>query len=111
MGWFKRLFGSKQEDSETALSNRSESDATNSASSEWEPIPAYIDADPADYELVSVIATAIAAGDQPDSEFVVKNIYQRTPEAKTVSLIAASLAAGAHEDSQFVVKSISKKRK
>lgn len=105
MGWFKSLFRKKQETPEPRGTVSSKS------SDEWEDVPAYIDADPADYELVSVIATAIAAGDQPDSQFVVKKIYQRNPEAKEVSLIAASLAAGALTDSQFVVRRIRKRRK
>lgn len=113
MGWFKNLFNKKQETLETKTAHLSESDSASSQADtildEWKPVPAYIEADPADYELVSVIATAIAAGDRPDSQFVVKTIYQRNPEAKTVSLIAASLAAGALEDSRFVVKRIHQK--
>ncbi|MDH6364677.1 hypothetical protein M2139_001747, partial [Enterococcus sp. PF1-24] len=38
---------------------------------EWQELPAFIETDPAEYELVSVLATAIAAGDHPESEFVV----------------------------------------
>lgn len=113
MGWFKNLFNKKQETPETKTAHPTSDSVKSQADElkdEWEPVPAYIDAKPADYELVSVIATAIAAGNRPDSQFVVKNIYQRNPEAKDVSLIAASLAAGALEDSQFVVRSIHKKR-
>lgn len=112
MGWFRNLFNNKQ----TAMDNVSEKSHQideqpnqQKETSGWEAVPAYIEADPADYSLVSLIATAIAAGDQPDSEFVVKKIYQRNPEAKLVSLVAASLAAGALNESQLVVKSISKK--
>ena len=32
---------------------------------------------PEDYDLVSVIATAIAAGDRPDSQFIIKSIKQK----------------------------------
>lgn len=112
MAWFKNLFNKKQDALETNTPDRADSTASQADQflDEWEAIPAYIAADPADYQLVSVIATAIAAGDRPDSQFVVKNIYQANPEAKEVSLIAASLAAGALEDSQFVVKRIHKKR-
>lgn len=70
-------------------------------------IPAFIPTDPNEYELVSVIATAIAAGDHPKSQFVVKNIMKRNPEAHLVSLISASLAAGTMPESKFVVKKIS----
>ncbi|MDH6365846.1 hypothetical protein M2139_002869, partial [Enterococcus sp. PF1-24] len=70
----------------------------------------FIETDPAEYELVSVLATAIAAGDHPESEFVVKKIQQRNPEVRLVSIIAASLAAELSEDSQFVVKKIYQKK-
>ena len=70
-------------------------------------IPAFIPTDPNEYELVSVIATAIAAGDHPKSQFVVKNIMKRNPEAHLVSLISASLAAGTMPESKFVVRKIS----
>lgn len=118
MGWFKSLFSKKQvveKNSNPHHSDLSRRDLTKGHAdeflNEWEPVPAYIEAEPTDYELVSIIATAIAAGDRPDSQFVVKKIYQRNPEARLVSVIAASLVAGALDDSQFVVKSIQQKRK
>ena len=70
-------------------------------------IPAFIPTDPKEYELVSVIATAIAAGDYPKTKFVVTNIMKRNPEAHLVSLICASVAAGTMPESKFVVKRIS----
>ncbi|MGM0213683.1 hypothetical protein [Enterococcus sp. AZ109] len=76
----------------------------------WEELPAHVEADAKDYELVSVIATAIATGDQPESQFVVKKIMKRNPEAQLVSVIAASLAAGSSEDSQLSIRKISKRQ-
>lgn len=76
---------------------------------EWQPVLGYQPANLEEYAHVSLIATAIASGDNPDSQFVVKKILKRNPEAKLVSLVAASLAAGVHENSQFRVRAISKK--
>ncbi|OJG15888.1 hypothetical protein RU96_GL001865 [Enterococcus canintestini] len=72
-------------------------------------VPAYIETDAKNYELVSVIAAAIMAGEQTDSQFVVKKILERNPEAQLVSVIAASIAAGEQADSQMIVKKIIKK--
>lgn len=69
-------------------------------------VPAFLPADPEEYQLVSLIATAIAAGDQPTTKFVVKNIQKRNPEAKKVALIATSLAAFDRPEKRYQVKSI-----
>ncbi|MGT2924164.1 hypothetical protein ACVR0O_03060 [Streptococcus caviae] len=109
MGLFTRLFNKSQEPVEKVNDNNFENNL-NSFQAEWEPIPAFIPADKSDYQLVSVIATAIAAGDYPDSQFVVKKILQRNPEALKVSVIAASIAAGESSDSQLAVKNIYQKK-
>lgn len=74
----------------------------------WEPLPAYLPVDPREYEHVCVIASAIAAGDHPSSEFRVKRVLVANPEYRTVSVIATALAAGALEKSSFTVKNIYK---
>lgn len=79
------------------------------AESKWQEVAAFEAADTDDYELVSILATAIAAGEHPDSRFVVKRILKRNPEVSLVVLIAASIAAGNGLDSRFSVKKISKK--
>ncbi|MGO0289916.1 hypothetical protein ACTMDJ_14520, partial [Enterococcus faecalis] len=56
----------------------------------------------------AIVATAIAAGEFPESRFVIKKIAKRNPEAKEVAIIAASIAAELSEESQLVVKRISK---
>lgn len=76
---------------------------------EWQEVAAFEVADKDDYELVSILATAIAAGEHPDSRFIVKRILKRNPEASLVALIAASIAAGNELDSRFSIKRISKK--
>lgn len=76
----------------------------------WEKIPYYIDVNGTDKELVSVIAASIAAGDAPESEFRVKSVQQRNPEAVEIALIASSIAAREYEDSHWVVHNIYKKK-
>lgn len=80
------------------------------AQEDWEELPAFIETDPADYQLVSLIATAIATGDQPTSQFVVKRILKRNPEVRQVSLIAASIAAGDNPETQQRIRKISKRK-
>ncbi|MTD41981.1 hypothetical protein GIX45_25835 [Erwinia sp. CPCC 100877] len=79
------------------------------AEGKWQEVPAYIETTSDNYQLVSVIATAIAAGDRPESQFVVKRILERNPEAKLVSLISASTAAIDYQKSRLVVKKMQKK--
>lgn len=109
MGFFDRLF--KRTQITAAQSKKSMGETKKEAPEEiWSDLPFYIPAAAEDYSLVSVIATAIAAGDSPESEFVIKSIQQRNPEVKQVSLIAASIAAQEAENSSFVVKRIAKKK-
>lgn len=74
----------------------------------WEPLPTFLPVDPREHEHVCVIASAIAAGDHPSSEFRVKRVLVANPEYRTVSVIATALAAGALEKSSFTVKNIYK---
>ncbi len=74
----------------------------------WEPLPAYLPVDAREHAHACVIASAIAAGDHPASEFRVKRVLVANPEHRTVSIIATALAAGALEKSSFTVKNIYK---
>lgn len=77
----------------------------------WEPLPAYLPVDPREHAHVCAIASAIAAGDHPTSEFRVKRVLIANPEYRTVSVIATAIAAGALEQSSFTVKNIYKMKK
>lgn len=105
MSLFKRLFGKKQEESQTIVTNEKQKDEL----SVWRELPGYLPVDKDEYELVSVIATAIAAGDQPDSQFIVKRIVKRNPEVQIVSAIATAIAAGDQPNSHYRVTSIKEK--
>ena len=108
MGIFKRLFSKSKE--ATDRPKIEERNRSQTIDEEWEEVSAYIPATSEDFQLISVIASSIAAGDHPDSQFKVKRILKRNPESLTVSLIASSIAAGDYPDSQFVVKSIKRKK-
>ncbi|MEW6855720.1 hypothetical protein ABG809_00295 [Streptococcus iniae] len=60
--------------------------------------------------MVSLIATAIASGDKPDSQFTITNIWQRNPEVIDLSLITASLAAETLSDGHYTIKTIYRKK-
>lgn len=107
MGLFQRLFG-KSEEKEIPI-NTVDKGETEQIEKEWEKLPAFILVNEEDYSLVSLIATAIAAGDRPESKFVVKKIMQRNPEVLHVSLIASSLAAADVIDSKFKIKTVYRK--
>lgn len=105
MGFFQRLFNRSQ-----PVVEEKQADKNDVSLEDWEPVPGYIPADASDAKHVSLIATAIASGDRPESEFVVKRIWQRNPEAVLVTLIASSIASGDGPDSQLTVKNIYRKK-
>lgn len=78
--------------------------------SEWEELPAYIPVDPKEHRIACVIASAIAAGDRPESEMVVRRVSIANPEHRRVACIATALGAGALETSSFTVKRIYKQK-
>ena len=108
MELFKRLFGGK-------VRKRVEEEARLEAErlafeAEWEPLEAFEAASKSETEIVSVIASAIAARDYPESEFKVKRVLSRTQTSKDIAVIAAAIAAGESTESQLVVKHIYQKR-
>lgn len=106
MGIFQRLLAKKEEKKPTAA----RPEKAENVLDEWEALPEFIPADETDYLSVSLIATAIAAGDRSDSQFKVRKIMQRNPEALRVSIIASALAAEHYPDSRMVVRSIYTKK-
>lgn len=107
MGIFQRLFGKTNDKTDEEIPK---STFENRENSDWELLPGYVLADPNDVTLVSLIASSIASGDKPDSEFNIKKIWQRNPEVVMVSLIATSIASIERPNSQLVVKSIYRKK-
>ena len=77
-------------------------------SSEWAPLPAHLPVQPEEHTAVCVIASAIAAGDRPTSEFKIRRVSMANPEYRRVAVIATALAAGALPESSFTIKSIYK---
>ncbi|MGX7263959.1 hypothetical protein [Enterococcus crotali] len=107
MGLFERLFNKEKAEMKTEEQLLF---STIEEKEEWQEIAGYIPVDSTEYQFVSLIATAIAAGNQPESEFVIKRISKRNPEAQLVSVIATSIASADHTKSQFVIQSIKEKR-
>lgn len=107
MGLFERLFNKEKTEIKTDMELLS---STIEEKEEWQEIAGYIPVESEEHQFVSLIATAIAAGDQPESEFVIKRISKRNPEAQLISVIATSIASADHTESQFVVRSIKEKR-
>lgn len=77
---------------------------------DWEEVPAYLPVDPAEHRIACVIASAIAAGDHPESKMAVRSLSIANPEHRRVAAIAAALGAGALEQSSFTVKKIYRKK-
>lgn len=104
MGWWQRLFN-KTHEAPTKINKESVHET------EWQAVSGYVSADSATYQLLSVLATAIAAEDKPHSQFVVKRVWQRNPEAQRIAVIAAALAAQEAPDSHWRIRGIYQKNK
>lgn len=73
MGLFKSLFKKEQHTQDTEINESVIQREADNLEKRWIDIPAYIPAEPKEYQLVSIVATAIAAGEFPESRFVIKN--------------------------------------
>lgn len=74
--------------------------------SDWVEVPAYLPVDPSEHRVACIIASAIAAGDHPESSLTVKRVLLANPEHQCVSAIATAIGAGDREESSFVVRRI-----
>lgn len=110
MNFFDWLFRRKRQDDQEKVPLKEKQVTTGVRETDWEELPAYIDVDEEERELVSVIASSIAAGDNPESQFVIKKIQKISPEARKVSIIATALAAGNDSKSEFVIKKIKQRK-
>lgn len=107
MRFFSRWFQKKAKN-KTSI-NHSSIDSVNLLS-KYQKVPPYVlVTDEEEKRRVALIASAIAAGNYPDSQFVVKHIYQVNPKIKTISVIAASLAAEKYPTSKWCIKAIYQK--
>ncbi|MGM0217862.1 hypothetical protein [Enterococcus sp. AZ126] len=106
MGLFERLFS--KEKIEVKMDKPKCSPAT--GEHEWQEMVGYVPAEKSEYQTISLIATAIAAGDQPESKFVVRRISKRNPEVQLISVITTSIASANRPESQFVIQSIKEKK-
>ncbi len=74
---------------------------------EWVDVPPFLDLEPGEERtLVTVIASAIAAGDNPTTDVEIRRVARENPEYRRVSLIAAAIAAGDRPDASFTCVSV-----
>ena len=57
-------------------------------------------------ELVSIITSAIMAGDNPDTHFKIKNVYAIDENKEVAAVVAAAVAAGDKPNSHIRLKSV-----
>lgn len=106
MSLLERLFNKEKKQ---LIPEKSVAAKTEKKVDEWQEIAGYIPVEDNDYQLVSVIGAAIAAGDQLESRFSIKRILKRNPEAQLVSVIAASIASADQPKKQIEIRSIKEK--
>ena len=87
MGLFKSLFKKEQHTQDTEINESVIQREADNLEKRWIDIPAYIPAEPKEYQLVSIVATAIAAGEFPESRFVIKKSQNKIQKQKKLPLL------------------------
>lgn len=108
MGLFQWLF-KKTEDSKKSVEKSADNVLSTTNEDKWQTLPGYVPAEKNESQLVSLIASAIAAGENPKSQFIVKKVLKRNPEVLQVSLIASSMIQTTDQNAQLIIKKISRK--
>lgn len=111
--WLGRLFGrGDAEECAPASGQAAESLSRTSPAPEpessWEELEAYVPVDPDEHRAAVVIASAIAAGANPETSLEVRSVKIANPEYQRVACIASAIAAGALESSSFKITRICK---
>jgi hypothetical protein len=105
-GWFQKKENRQQTTNPVEAAYEQKNDPDRSEISEANRLVFLVPVSEEEKELVSVIASAIAAGDHPDSKIRVKNVMAVDAEKEIVAVIAAALAAEDYPNSHFHLKSI-----
>ena len=108
--WLRRRQGASEPEGGGAAAVAPEPKQASSEADEWELVEAYVPVEASERTIPSVIATAIAAGDRPESEFVVRSVEKPNPEARRVAVIATAIAAGDRPESEFVVRRVYRRK-
>lgn len=77
---------------------------------DWEKVALFRPVAKADEIIPALVATSIASGDRPESQFEIVSIKEVDPDVKVVGLIASAIAAFDAPESHFVVKNIYRKK-
>ena len=104
--WFRKKEKGQQTTEPVEATYEQKNDSDRSMISEAKGLAFFVPVSEEEKELVSVIASAIAAGDHPDSKISVKNVMAVDTEKEIVAVIAAALAAEDYPNSHFHLKSI-----
>lgn len=114
LSWLRRLCGGFTDDAAPSAASHPGADepagASPASDEEWEVVPAFVPASPEDRAIPSVVALAVAAGDQPSSEFSVRSVEVANEEARVVGAIALAVAAGDAPTSEFVIRRVLRKK-
>lgn len=78
-------------------------------SSPYIELPEYVEYEGEQLLLLSIVASAIAAGDHSNCRLRIKKVWRKNPEVQRVSVITTAIAAQDTQHSNFVVKKIAKK--
>ena len=84
---FKSLFKKEQHTQDTEINESVIQREADNLEKRWIDIPAYIPAEPKEYQLVSIVRTAIAAGEFPESRFVIKKSQNEIQKQKKLPLL------------------------
>lgn len=77
----------------------------------WVDVPPFVDMEQGEERtLVSVLASAIAAGDRPQSSFEILRVGRENPEYRRVAVISAAIAAADRPSSSFRCVRIRRRR-
>lgn len=122
LDWIRSLVGSRAESEDSggaaetcAAVPPTSSDASrgeaSSLDASWVDVPPFVDVeDVRERTLVSVIASAVAAGERQDSKLVVRRVGRENPEYRRVAVISAAIAAADRPDSSFRCVRIRRRR-
>lgn len=105
MGFFD-IFRKKAEPKVQEAENKSLNINTNSVPKHNLDVDMTLEVTEEEKELVSVIASAIASGDNPDSSFRIKSIKRIDVDKEIAAAIVAAVAAGDNPNASFRLRSI-----
>lgn len=113
MGFFKKLFSSSKTIGEKNALNRGIPAASaapappvNVPEDDYSRLGLTVPIADSEKELVSVIASAVLAGDNPNAKIRVKSVVGINTEKEIAGIVACAVASGANPNSKYRIVSI-----